>query len=96
MWDNPDCCDALAQSLQGSDDLNYWNLPFSQGFPMASTAMDFRTSLIPIFMTRLKILRAIAPGLRDLPAPTCDELQSLLERAEAVVQESVGPVPLSR
>jgi hypothetical protein len=60
---------------------------------MASHAMDFRTSLLPIFMTRLKILRAIAPGLRDLPAPTFDELQSLLQRAEAVVQESVGPVP---
>ena len=60
---------------------------------MASPAMDFRTSLIPIFMRRLKTLRAIAPGLRDLPAPAFDELQSLLERAEAVIWESVGPVP---
>jgi len=59
---------------------------------MASPAMDFSTSLLPIFMTRLKILRAIAPGLRDLPSPTFNELQSLLERAEAVIQESVGPV----
>ena len=55
--------------------------------------MDFRTSLIPIFMTRLKILRAMAPGLRDLPAPTLDELESLLERVEAIIRESVGPVP---
>ena len=60
---------------------------------MASPAMDFRTSLLPIFMTRLKILRAIAPGLRDLPSQTFNELQSLLERAEAVVRESVGRVP---
>ena len=60
---------------------------------MASPAMDFRTSLIPIFMTRLKILRAMAPGLRDLPAPTFDELQSLLERVETIIRESVGPVP---
>jgi len=44
-------------------------------------------------MTRLKILRAIAPGLRDLPSQTFNELQSLLERAEAVVRESVGQVP---
>ena len=58
---------------------------------MASPAMDFRTSLLPIFMTRLKILRAI--GLRDLPSQTFNELQSLLERAEAVVRESVGQVP---
>jgi hypothetical protein len=60
---------------------------------MASPATDFRTSLILIFMTRLKILRAMAPGLRDLPAPPFNELQSLLERAEAVIRESVGPVP---
>jgi len=60
---------------------------------MASPAMDFRNSLLPIFMSRLKILRAIAPGLRDLPSQTFNELQSLLERAEAVIQESVGHVP---
>ena len=58
-----------------------------------SHAMDFRTSLIPIFASRSETLRAIAPGLRDLPAPAFDELQSLLERAEAVIRESVGPVP---
>ena len=57
-----------------------------------SHAMDFRTSLIPIFASRLKTLRAIAPGLGDLPAPAFDELQSLLERAEAVIREPVGPV----
>jgi len=60
---------------------------------MASPAIDFRTSLIPIFTARLKTLRAIALGLRDLPWPAVDELQSLLERAEAIVRESVGPVP---
>ena len=60
---------------------------------MASPALDFRTSLLPIFMTRLKILRAIAPGLRDLPSQTFNELQSRLERAEEVIRESVGQVP---
>jgi len=60
---------------------------------MASPALDFRTSLLPIFMTRLKILRAIAPGLRDLPSQTFNELQSLLERTEAVIRASVGQVP---
>lgn len=60
---------------------------------MASPGKDFKTSLIPIFMTRLKILRAMAPGLRDLPPPTFDELQSLLEKAEALIRESVGPIP---
>ena len=52
-----------------------------------SHSMDFRTSLIPIFASRLKTLRAIAPGLRDLPAPAFDELQSLLEKAEALIGE---------
>jgi len=56
-------------------------------------AMDFRTSLIPIFTSRLKTLSAIALGLRDLPAPAFDELQSLLKRAEALVWEYMGPVP---
>jgi hypothetical protein len=58
-----------------------------------SHAMDFRTSLIPIFASRLKTLRAIAPGLRDLPAPAFDELQSLLQRAEALIGEYAGQVP---
>jgi hypothetical protein len=60
---------------------------------MASPAMEFQTSLIPIFTARLKTLRAMAPGLRDLPRPAFDELQALLERAEAVIRQSVGPVP---
>jgi hypothetical protein len=60
---------------------------------MASPAMDFRTSLIPIFTARLKTLRVIALGLRDLPRPAFDEIQSLLERVEAVTLEAVGPVP---
>lgn len=44
-------------------------------------------------MTRLKTLQAIASGLKDLPAPSLHELQSLLEQAEALVQHTVGPVP---
>ena len=55
--------------------------------PNQSHSMDFRTSLIPIFASRLKTLRAIAPGLRDLPAPAFNELQSLLEKAEALIGE---------
>jgi len=69
---------------------------FPQGFPMASPGMDFRNSLIPIFVSRLKTLRAMAPGLRDLPAPAFNELQSLLERAEAVIRELSVLSPLSR
>jgi DNA-binding NarL/FixJ family response regulator len=65
----------------------------SSGFPMASPAIDFRTSLIPIFAARLKTLRAIALGLRDLPRPAFDEIQSILARAEVLIRESVGPVP---
>jgi len=49
--------------------------------------------LIPIFTARLKTLRAMAPGLRDLHRPAFDELESLLARAEALIRESVGPVP---
>ena len=52
------------------------------------------TSLIPVFLARVKVLRAIASGLRELPPPMFDELQSLLERAEAVIQESVGTAPI--
>jgi hypothetical protein len=60
---------------------------------MVGPAMDFRTSLIPIFTARLKTLRAMAPELRDLPGPAFDEVQSLLERVEALIRESVGRVP---
>jgi hypothetical protein len=60
---------------------------------MARPVMNFRTSLIPIFTARLKTLRAMAPGLRDLHRPAFDELESLLARAEALIRESVGPVP---
>ena len=60
---------------------------------MASPAMDFRTSLIPIFTARLKTLRAMTPGLWDLPKPALDEIQALLERVEAIIRESVGQVP---
>jgi hypothetical protein len=60
---------------------------------MARPVMNFRTSLIPIFTARLKTLRAMAPGRRDLHRPAFDELESLLARAEALIRESVGPVP---
>ena len=60
---------------------------------MARPVMNFRTSLIPIITARLKTLRAMAPGLRDLHRPAFDELESLLARAEALIRESVGPVP---
>ena len=60
---------------------------------MARPVMNFRTSLIPIFTARLKTLRAMAPGLRDLHRPAFDEVESLLARAEALIRESVGPVP---
>jgi hypothetical protein len=52
------------------------------------------TSLIPIFLARLKVLHAIASGLRELPTPMLNELQSLLERAEAVIQESEVTAPI--
>jgi len=52
------------------------------------------TSLTPVFLARLKVLRAIASGLCELPPPMLDELQALLERAEAIVQESVVIAPI--
>jgi len=57
---------------------------------MAAPASAFRTSLIPIFIARLHLLMAIVPGLRELPRPCLDELQSLLERAENLIEESMG------
>jgi hypothetical protein len=44
-------------------------------------------SLKPIFIARLDQLKAIAPGLRELPQPRLDELQELLERAQRLVSE---------
>jgi hypothetical protein len=57
---------------------------------MATPAAALRTSLIPIFVARLDLLLAIVPGLRELPQPRLDELQSLLERAQRLVKESTG------
>jgi hypothetical protein len=54
------------------------------------------TSLIPVFLARLKVPRAIASGLCELPTPMLDEVQSLLERAEAVIQESVVTAPIDQ
>jgi hypothetical protein len=57
---------------------------------MATPAPGLRTSLIPIFIARLHMLMALVPGLRELPQPRLDELQSLLERAQKLVEESSG------
>jgi hypothetical protein len=57
---------------------------------MASLTLDLRLSLIPIFVSRLHLLMAIVPGLRELPQPCLDELQSLREQAEKLVEDSVG------
>ena len=57
---------------------------------MASPAPDLRLSLVPVFIARLHLLMAIVPGLREVPRPCLDELQSLLERAEKLIEESVG------
>jgi len=62
----------------------------SPGGPLATPAPDLRLSLIPIFVSRLHLLKAIVPGLRELPRPYLDELQSLLERAEKLIVESAG------
>jgi len=63
---------------------------------MAAPEPAFRTSLLPIFVARLQTLRAIVPGLRDLPKPDLNELQSLLERAEKLVTESMGRLSSSK
>lgn len=57
---------------------------------MATSAPAIGPSLIPIFIARLRLLMAIVPGLRELPQPCLDELQSLLERAEELIEESAG------
>jgi hypothetical protein len=56
---------------------------------MATAVPAFRTSLLPIFIARLRTLVAIAPALRELPGPYLNELQSLLERTEKLVEKSV-------
>jgi hypothetical protein len=60
---------------------------------MATPALDLRFSLIPIFLSRLTLLKAIVPGLRELPRPCLDELESLLKRAETLVEKSVERLP---
>ncbi len=57
---------------------------------MATAGRAFGTSLLPTFLTRLRLLMAVARGLRDLPKPSFEELQSLLERAEKLIVESMG------
>jgi hypothetical protein len=57
---------------------------------MATSGPAPELSLIPIFIARLDQLKAIASGLRELPQPRLDELQSLLERAYELVKERTG------
>jgi hypothetical protein len=54
---------------------------------MATSVPAPELSLIPTFIARLDQLKAIVPGLRELPQPRLDELQELLERAEKLVKE---------
>jgi hypothetical protein len=61
---------------------------------MATAEPSFRTSLVPIFIARLHALMAIAPALRELPRPCLTELQSLLKRAEKLIEESGGTTDL--
>ena len=61
---------------------------------MAASEPAFRTSVLPIFNARLHALMAIAPALRELPRRRVDELQSLLKRAEILIEESIArPTP---
>jgi hypothetical protein len=60
---------------------------------MATPAPEFRTSLIPIFITRLRTLQAIASGLKELSQPSRTDLELLLKQAEKLVHDSVGPIP---
>jgi hypothetical protein len=62
---------------------------------MATPASAFRTSLLPIFIARLHALMAIAPGLRELPRPCLNEVQSLLARTKELIEESVGTTDLT-
>lgn len=57
---------------------------------MATPARTLRSSLVPIFIARLNILMAIVPGLRELPQSHLDELRSLLERAQTLVEQAAG------
>jgi hypothetical protein len=57
---------------------------------MATSAPGLQTSLVPIFIARLRLLKAIVPGLHELPRPCLDEVLALLEQTERLVEESVG------
>ena len=60
---------------------------------MATAGPSFDHSLLPIFLSRLRLVQAIVPGLLELPRPSRNELQSLLERAEKLIVEAMeGPV----
>jgi hypothetical protein len=62
---------------------------------MASPARSLDLSLLPIFLVRLRTLKAIAPGLNDLSQSSMNELRSLLERAEQLVAGSLDEPVLS-
>jgi hypothetical protein len=56
---------------------------------MANLKPTLHTSLLPIFADRLHALMAIAPDLRELPGPCLNELQSLLDQAEKLIEKSM-------
>jgi hypothetical protein len=58
---------------------------------MATSGPAPELSLIPTFLARLDQLKAIASGLRELPQSRLDELKSLLEQAQKLVEESTEP-----
>jgi len=63
---------------------------------MATQATEFRTSLVPIFMARLRVLQAIASGLNELPQSSRSDLELLLKQAEKLLQDAVDPIPLEK
>ena len=54
---------------------------------METPSPTAQLSLKPIIVARLNQLKAIASSLRELPQPRLYELQSLLERAQKLVEE---------
>jgi hypothetical protein len=62
---------------------------------MTGPAHALDLSLLPIFLVRLRTLKAIVPGLNDLSQSSLNELRSLLERAEKLVAGSMDEPILS-
>src|ERR1700678_608082 len=61
--------------------------PNSLGEYKVISAVAPEVSFIPIFIARLDQLKALASGLRELPQLRSDELQSLPDRAQELVEE---------